>query len=356
MATATANTPINMDSLPDWATADVPIKTLTHIQETGSAGQVQDYFGTGFTFDPLSGGITAGTLTSMTYTLNGVQQYTMTGLNHDAVTVANFQDIGDVLGLSAYLFNGNDVFNGSAGNDIINGYTGNDVASGNGGNDLLRGDVGNDTLFGGAGDDTLSGGDADDFAQGNEGNDSIVGGLGNDELRGGLGNDAIRGGAGADFLQGALGNDVQRGGLDNDTLMAGQGNDTIYGGAANDYLDGKAGSDVLTGGAGVDQFVFSNAPDGINADTIMDFEAGVDHIVLSLSVFGSLATPGVLGSENFVSGTSPAAQDANDFILYDSDNHVLSYDADGSGAGAAVAFATLANGASLTASDILLVA
>ena len=51
MATATAFTPINMDALDNWTRTGFPTPTSTHIQETGSGGQVQDYFGTGFTFD-----------------------------------------------------------------------------------------------------------------------------------------------------------------------------------------------------------------------------------------------------------------------------------------------------------------
>ena len=47
------------------------------------------------------------------------------------------------------------------------------------------------------------------------------------------------------------------------------------------------------------------------------------------------------------------AQDANDRILYDTTTGRLSYDADGNGAGAAVAFATLFGSPSLAATDIL---
>jgi hypothetical protein len=115
-------------------------------------------------------------------------------------------------------------------------------------------------------------------------------------------------------------------------------------------------NDRLTGGAGADQFAFSNTPSGTtHVDAVMDFELGVDKIVLDVLAFGSLAgsPAGALAAGNFVSGAS--AQDADDHILYDTTTHVLSYDADGSGSGAAQQIAVLENGADLSASDILLV-
>lgn len=222
--------------------------------------------------------------------------------------------------------------------------------------DLVGSTATNDAITGGAGADTLMGGAGNDYIQGNIGSDSITGGAGNDELRGGQDHDVVRGGAGQDFVQGALGNDELRGGLDGDTLFAGQGNDSLYGGGGNDYLDGKANNDWLTGGAGADQFAFSNAPSGTtHADAITDFEDGIDKIVLDRLAFGSLTglPGGALAAGNFVSGAS--AQDADDYILYDSTTHALSYDADGNGSGAAQQIAVLANGADLSAADILLV-
>jgi Ca2+-binding RTX toxin-like protein len=55
-----------------------------------------------------------------------------------------------------------------------------------------------------------------------------------------------------------------------------------------------------------------------------------------------------------VSGVGPSAAGANDFILYDTATGELFYDADGSGAGAAVKFAVLATSPDgLAASDFL---
>jgi hypothetical protein len=65
-------------------------------------------------------------------------------------------------------------------------------------------------------------------------------------------------------------------------------------------------------------------------------------------VFAGL-TAAALSTQSF----EAAAQDADDRILYDPATGLLAYDADGSGAGAAIAFARLSAGLSLTAADFV---
>lgn len=48
-----------------------------------------------------------------------------------------------------------------------------------------------------------------------------------------------------------------------------------------------------------------------------------------------------------------SAADPNDFVLYDSASGALYYDADASGAGAAVQFASLSSGLALSGADFL---
>lgn len=83
-----------------------------------------------------------------------------------------------------------------------------------------------------------------------------------------------------------------------ENLVGGTGDDVIVGGAASDTLDGGAGhdviidgggSDTLSGGSGADLFVLK--ADG-QADTITDFEFGVDR--LDLSDFALLYQPSQL--------------------------------------------------------------
>ena len=64
-----------------------------------------------------------------------------------------------------------------------------------------------------------------------------------------------------------------------DDMIAGEiGDDTLSGSAGDDILHDGAGQDVMTGGTGSDLFVLS--ADG-DADTITDFEVGVDRLDLS---------------------------------------------------------------------------
>src|SRR6185436_11419698 len=67
--------------------------------------------------------------------------------------------------------------------------------------------------------------------------------------------------------------------------------------------------------------------------------------------FAALASGALADGALFIVGSG--AQQAEDVILYDSASGALSYDADGNGAGAAVQFATLSTGLSLTGNSFL---
>jgi serralysin len=152
------------------------------------------------------------------------------------------------------------------------------------------------------------------------------------------------GGDGNDRL---IGNDAKN------TLQGGLGNDNLSGGKGDDRLYGGWGSDVLTGGTGKDAFVFDTDPSNGDIDRITDFSMKDDTIWLSQSVFAALPKKGALASSFFKIGS--AAADGNDFIIYDKAAGLLSYDADGAGAGAAVAFAQLKSGLALTYKDFLVI-
>lgn len=127
-------------------------------------------------------------------------------------------------------------------------------------------------------------------------------------------------------------------------VLGGAGGDTITGTAGSDVLYGNLGGDTLTGGAGADTFVFNRALGGTNVDTITDFSSAEgDKIALARTVFSAFTTAGQLADADFGSK-----------VLYDSASGALSYDADGPGGNAAVQFATLSTGLTLTASDFLI--
>ncbi len=65
-----------------------------------------------------------------------------------------------------------------------------------------------------------------------------------------------------------------------DVLIGGEGDDELRGGAGSDVLEGGAGSDILEGGINDDLFIYKALKDStvLEHDTILDFEAGIDHI------------------------------------------------------------------------------
>jgi len=137
------------------------------------------------------------------------------------------------------------------------------------------------------------------------------------------------------------------------SLKGSSDNDLIKGNGGDDKIWGKGGSDVLTGGTGKDAFVFDIKPSSSNVDVVTDFNAAEDTIHLENSVFTKLAKTGTLSSSFFTVGTK--ALDANDYIIYNKDTGALSYDADGSGSGAAVKFAVIENKVALTAADFFVI-
>lgn len=263
----------------------------------------------------------------------------------------------------------NDAWSGTDNDDVYYGASGNDSLSGGNGNDDLSGGLGNDTLSGGAGDDVLYAASGNDVVDGGTGNDLIIGGDG-------AGNDTYKGGAGVDTAKytsakagitvnlsqsigtagsvntkikdaAGIGSDklydienIIAGNFD-DILTGSMAANTINGEAGNDSINGGLGTDVLTGGAGNDRFIFNTKLGSSNVDTITDFGDGADKIVFSKSIFGSLKKG--ITADNIVSGTSAelAAHiyDKNDFLIHNTDTHILRYDADGSGKGAAIAVA-----------------
>ena len=232
------------------------------------------------------------------------------------------------------------------------------TASGGGGNDTL---TGIENLIGSAYDDTLTGDANANTLTGGDGNDTLVGGAGSDtaaynlatsavvvnlatttaQATGGAGNDTL---SGIENLTGSASGDALTGDSGINILSGLAGNDTLAGADGNDTLIGGAGNDTLTGGNGADRFVFNFALSATtNKDTITDFTSGTDKIQLSKAVMTALgSTLGTLATGQFWSGAGVVAgHDGDDRIVYNSTTGVLYYDADGSGAGAAVQLALL---------------
>ncbi len=218
------------------------------------------------------------------------------------------------------------------------------VITGNAGNNLLDGGVGSDTLAGGLGDDSYVVDNPGDVIQESTGagNDTVISSLPwtlGDHLE----NLVL---TGTRHLHGS-GND-----LDNHLTGNGGGN-VLNGGNGADVLDGGSGNDTLTGGAGSDTFAFTTPLHGSrNVDTITDFTSEVDKIELSSAIFTQLDFLNEPTTDAFFQlGTT--AQDTNDRILYDQAVGSLYYDADGTGAIAAIRFAVLSSLPTLHYTDFI---
>ena len=296
---------------------------------------------------------------------------------------------------------------GNAGNNVLHGGGGADLLIGLGGNDIYYIDVASTQIveYEGGGNDalyvsvsyTLVNGEVETLSTNNYGATTAInltGNLYDQILIGNAGANVLHGGGGVDTLIGLGGNDVYYVDVAGTQAYeaAGAGSDTIYtsvsfalaggseietlstnnygattaigltgnglaqtliGNAGANSLNGGAGADTLFGLGGADTFRFTAALGEGNVDAIADFSALDDTIALDDAIFAGTGTPGALNANAFVIGS--AAADADDRIVYNSATGQLFYDADGNAGGAAVQFATLASGLSLTASDFTII-
>ncbi|HYD70582.1 calcium-binding protein, partial [Azospirillum sp.] len=224
-----------------------------------------------------------------------------------------------------------------ADDDTLRGGGGNDFVGSEGGDDVLYGDTGLDTVTGGIGNDALYGNQQDDVVYGNQGLDTLFGGQDADTVFGGQDGDVLYGNRAADVLYGQLGSD---------TLFGGQDNDVLFGGQGDDLLAGNLGADTLTGGLGADTFRIGSPLEG--GDMIADFTLGEDRIGVVGPNFGNIPA-GTLSASHFALD-NPTSAGAT--FVFNTRTGALSFDADGSGAGAAVTIATL-NVRTLSHTDIL---
>ncbi|MFB2552526.1 beta strand repeat-containing protein [Ensifer soli] len=228
----------------------------------------------------------------------------------------------------------------STGTAALN-LTGNEFANaltGNGGANILDGKAGADTMTGLAGNDTY-------FVD--HASDRVI------EAKGG-GTDLVYASTGYTLAANQEIEALRLLASTGTTALNLTGNEfanALTGNKGDNILDGKAGADTMTGLAGRDSFQFSTALSGGTVDTITDFSRVDDTIRLSAAVFTGLDA-GALAAAAF-KDLSTGAVDDSDRILYDRASGALFYDADGSGAGLAVRFATLANKAVINEADFL---
>jgi Ca2+-binding RTX toxin-like protein len=239
---------------------------------------------------------------------------------------------------------------GNAGHNRLLGHDGDDSLNGGLGDDILFGGLGADSLVGSDGADTLVGGAGDDIflvdasdrviEAANEGADTILAatslalpahvetlvllGSGDSAGTGNAADNVLLGNGGANLLRGLAGAD---------SLSGGQGADT---------LEGGLGADTLAGSGGFDHFLWLAPAEG--GDTVVDFRPGDDRLAFAASGFGGLAAI-------TLAQDAPAGGAAQ--FVYTQASGVLEWDADGTGAGAAVVVAVLTNTPMLAATDFI---
>ncbi|HEX8216342.1 MAG TPA: calcium-binding protein [Allosphingosinicella sp.] len=255
---------------------------------------------------------------------------------------------GEVVGVSCRRTAANLIVYGGPERDTITTGSGNDVIDGGGGDDRLHGSSGNDIYrIDHAGDfiEEFSG----------DGQDRVVASVSYDLTRDAHVEVVGTANAAATTAIDLGGNDLRNsiyGNAGRNVLRGDGGGDYLVGLGGDDSLVGGGGSDVLRGGAGSDEFRFDTNLSRENIDRIADFSVADDTISLDDAVFRALGA-GPLSAGAFATGA--AAADAGDRIIYNSATGALIYDADGTGAAAAIRFATLDPALSLTASDFVVI-
>ena len=330
------------------------------------------------------------------------------------IGTGNFSGLGNASANTIKGSSGNDILDGAGGTDQLDGGAGNDTYFVDQLADILTDASGIDTIksilswtlaapfenltllgssalnaTGNTAANVLRGNNAANILTGLDGNDTLDGGLGGgDTLNGGLGNDIyvidaagdiLLDTGGVDTIQSAisitLGASFEKLLLTGTVATSGTGNaaantitgnpaanrlkglsgtDIVSGGGGRDTLEGGAGNDTLTGGADADNFVFNTALSAAaNIDRVTDFYVPLDTFWLENAVFTKIVGTGRMTAAQFHKGT--AAHDADDRIVYNSATGALIYDSNGSAAGGAIQFATLAKGLAMTNADFMIV-
>jgi Ca2+-binding RTX toxin-like protein len=250
------------------------------------------------------------------------KQLTVSFADANNIVASVTQDSGlsnNLIFTEEYIYSTESILRGTASSDLFVGDLGNDIFVGGGGGDILIGGKGNDTYIISSSTDVI----IESF---NEGYDKVNSYISislpeNIEYGSLLGNSSeINGNLLNNYLAGNSFDNILRGNSGNDVIRGLGGNDVIYGGKGND---------ILYGGTGSDKFIFDTQVLSANADVIKDFQVGIDKLVFDDDIFTQFVNKKIVGSGLFIVGTKPL--DSNDYLIYNTKNDMLYYDADGIG-------------------------
>jgi Ca2+-binding RTX toxin-like protein len=248
---------------------------------------------------------------------------------------------------------------GTDGADTVRAFLADLSVDGGAGADSIADGAGFDTLVGGAGNDTIRLSGQGDIALGDAGQDLLILDVSAPEdalmfVASAIRPWAVQLGrdAGAPVAAEVFGfESVYAGGSAfNDTMNL----SLLTGESGTDLLTGGRGADLLMGGAGADWFQILDRAD--RNDRFRDFTSGQDLLVVSAAGWGGGLTAGMnlAATNRFVAGT--VATERFGQFLYDQGAGILRYDSSGIGGAAPVVVATLSAGATLLASDMLVIA
>lgn len=231
---------------------------------------------TGTFGDYVDGYPTTGTITGISYWLDGATVITVDSCSISVAAFTDYVMADDLAGLFGAILGDADAITGSSGDDVLDGMAGDDIIEGLDGGDTLYGGGGDDILRGGLGSDILDGGDgADLLSEGTEesgpySNDVYIGGAGNDrvsyfsnnygvtvDLRivgtaqnvGAQGNDSI---SGIEHVTATYLNDTLIGNEAGNWFWTFAGTDNLSGNGGDDYFTVGHGTKVVNGGDGID--------------------------------------------------------------------------------------------------------
>jgi Ca2+-binding RTX toxin-like protein len=275
----------------------------------------------------------------------GAASIVLTGMEKLVVNGGDGDDtvIGGSRADTIWLNGGANVVDAGGGSDDVNYVIGevNDLDGGAGYDTLYAsGDYSNVNIF------TITGATAtDQFG-------SAISGFERYVYQGGSLADIVTLGSGDDVAYGGDGNDTVLGEDGNDALNGDAGNDSLTGGSGDDTLFGGQGADTMNGGAGADSFVFVDFAEG--GDRINQYETGTDYFEIAAEATGGLYAA---GDTAIVSNGGAVGTDAQFVATYDAATNTtaVSWDADGTGAGAALLLAELGGNKVLTDADFVFV-
>ena len=253
---------------------------------------------------------------------------------------------------------------GNAGNNALTANNGNNTLTGGDGNDTLNGGDGIDTLIGGVGNDIYIVDSTTDVITelANQGTDTVqssitfsLANLANVENLTLTGTVAING-------TGNTGINTIKGNSANNNLFGDAGNDVLQGLAGDDTLWGGLGNDTLTGDTGKDKYLFQSTgvfSSTLGIDSITQFEAGQDQIVLSKTTFNAITDSVIQALTDFAVVADNTLVDAsNAHIVFSQGTGSLFYNQNGNvlDATKVFEFARLGNaGITIASSDFSLV-